>query len=632
MNVEFANDFDIADIDGNGEIDAMVLNDGNVENVSFVTSASSGSWSTPARAYFGPYISYSVTIADLNGDGEPDFVNPTVAYQQNSSDSAGGSTSNFYLNFPTTVQVTLSDGSGAHLTPLSYEAGRRPSMVEVGQLAGASNSAPDIVVGHTSYDFGSWVDNFGWEGQYDTITVVEMDNKDLAVTSLEINPTDNFFGIVGEGTRDINVTVTNTGMDILNGQSATLDLELKVVDEASSTNSTVYQMDWDAPEDKTGCGTGCSWAFEEYIDQATKWHEETNHSIGASDGNNDPNVSANYQNPTDFMWAGHYKTNTSGGLWSGYDKNWDDAMVLEDVDLTGSDRAFMSVELFQHLGHGVLGSVDQTGNYLAGDVWDDIAMIEIGSAESGWDVISCPQEAYVSGACASGASMWGGFDLDRQYKQAIGGVAEGVYYYGVYSFGTYYGWNNFTEEGVGAFDLSPWAGETVDVRFRFRTGFTGSISDDNESRWTGRDGYAVDNLTIWKQNTAFLANPQVQQSTINLNNLGPGQEYTTSITADLLNDTTYRISASLSANSWDEQPQNDELVGYITPFNLYDPTVEGIEYFNPGGLYAEGMFDIDVTTNNYGNTEMDFDIEATVFSATPSDVYCGTPTLSLIHI
>ncbi|MDA7740755.1 VCBS repeat-containing protein, partial [Euryarchaeota archaeon] len=625
MNVDFANDFDIGDIDGNGEIDAMVLNDGNVENVSFVTSSSVGTWSTPALAYFGPYISYSVTVTDLNNDGEPDFVNPTIAYQQNSSDSAGGTTSNFFLNFPTTVQVTLSDGSGGHLTPLSYEAGRRPSMVEVGQLAGASNSALDIVVGHTSYSFGSWVDNFGWEGQYDTLTVVEMDSKDLSVSSLEISPTDNFFGIVGEGTRDINVTVTNTGMDILNGQSATLDLELKIVDEGGSTNNTVYQMDWDNPEDKTGCGSGCSWAYEEYIDQATKWHEETNHSQGASDGNNDPNVSANYLNPTDFMWAGHYKTNSSGDLWSGYDKNWDDAMVLEDVDLTGSDRAFMSVELFRHLGHGVLGSADATGNFIAGDVWDDIALIEIGSEESGWDVISCPQEAYINGACASGTSMWGGFDLDRQYKQALGGVAEGVYYYGVYSFGTNYGWSNFTEEGVGAFDLSPWAGETVDVRFRFRTGFEGSISDDNESQWTGRDGYAVDNLTIWKQNTAFLANPQIQQSTINLNNLGPGQEYTTSISADLLNDTTYRISASLSGNSWDEQPQNDELVGYITPFNLYDPTVEGIDYFNPGGLYAEGLFDIDVTTNNFGNTEMDFDVKATVFSATPSDVYCGTP-------
>lgn len=626
MAVPFANDFDIGDMDNNGEIDAIVLNDGNVENLSYVTSSAVGTWSSPNQAYFGPYISYSVTVADLNSDGEPDFVNPTVAYQQNSSDSAGGTTSNFFLNFPTTVQVTLSDGSGGHLTPLSYEAGRRPSMVEVGQLAGPSNSALDIVVGHTSYNFGSWVDNFGWEGQYDTITVVEMDNKDLSVTSLEISPTDRFFGIVGEGTRDINVTVTNTGMDVLNGQTAQLDLELKIVDEASSTNNTVYQMDWDNPEDKTGCGAGCDWAFEEYIDQATKWHEETNRSQGATDGNNDPNVSANYQNPTDFMWAGHYKTNDSGVLWSGYDKNWDDAMVLEDVDLTGSDRAFMSVELFQHLGHGVLGSVDQTGNYLAGDVWDDVAMIEIGSAESGWNILSCPQQAFISGACASGDSIWGGFDLDRQYKQSIGGVAEGVYYYGIYSGGTYYGWNNFTEEGLGSFDLSPWAGETVDIRFRFRTGFTGSISDDNESRWTGRDGYAVDNLTIWKQNTAFLANPQVQQTTINLNNLGPGQEYTTSITADLLNDTTYRISASLSANSWDEQSQNDELVGYITPFNLYDPMVEGIENFNPGGLYAEGLFDIEVATNNYGNTEVDFDVKATVFSATPSDVYCGTPT------
>ena len=59
-------------------------------------------------------------------------------------------------------------------------------------------------------------------GQYDTLTVVEMDNKDLAVLDLEISPTDRFFGLVGEGTRTINVTVTNTGMDTLNGQPLTL--------------------------------------------------------------------------------------------------------------------------------------------------------------------------------------------------------------------------------------------------------------------------------------------------------------------------------------------------------------------------------------------------------------------------
>ena len=76
----------------------------------------------------------------------------------------------------------------------------------------------------------------------------------------------------------------------------------------------------------------------------------------------------------------------------------------------------------------------------------------------------------------------------------------------------------------------------------------------------------------------------------------------------------------------DEQPLNDELVGYLTPFNLYDPAMEGYSTFLPGQLYAEGIFDIEVQTNNWGNTPVDFQINSTVSSATPSDVYCGTPS------
>ena len=618
------NVFSIADIGGNGYIDTIAMVDEGLENVTYTQATSQGNFGTPQLAYFGPYISWAIAVHDLNGDGEPDFVNPTIAYQQNTTDSAGGSTSNFWLNYPTTIQVTLSDGNGGHVSPLSYPTSRRPSSVDIGQLSGGVSSAEDLVIGHTQYNFGGWRDNFGWEGQYDTLTIVEMDNKDLAVTGLDISPVDRFFGAVGEGSRDINVTVTNTGMDTLNGQTADLEVTLKVVDELNSTNATVYSNDWDTPEVKTGCGSGCNWAFEEYIDGATNWHLETNHSTGASTGNNGPNSSANYLNPTNFMWAGNMKTNQSGDEWSGYGKNWDDAMVLEDVDLTGADRAFMSVELFQHLGLGALGSADVNG-FIVGDVWDDLAIIEIGSEETGWSLIGCPRQAALSGACASGMSMWGGFDMDRMFKQnAWGAAPENIVYYGLYSSGTYYGWNNFTEEGLGSFDLSDWAGETVDVRFRFRTGFEGSTADDNESRWSGRDGYAVDNLTIWKQNTAFLPNPQVQTTTIGpLSNLQPGQEVTASIQADLLNDTTYRISAIISNNAWDEQDINDDAIGFVTPFNLFDPAVEGIEGFNPGGLYAEGTFDIGVTTNNWGNTEVDFDIEAIVYSATPSDVFCG---------
>ena len=626
FGVPFSEGFAIADIGGSGYVDTIAMMDGNLENVTYKSASAQGVFGPSQMAYFGPYISWSIAVEDLNGDSQPDFINPTIAYQVNTSDSSGGSTSNFFLSFPTSVQVTLSDGNGGHVSPLSYTAGRRPSSVAVGQLQGASTSAPDLVVGHTQFNFNGWRDNFGWEGQYDTITVVEMDNRDLAVTDLTVDPVDRFFGIVGEGTRTFNVTVTNTGMDTLNGQTADLEVELKVVDQANSTNTTVYANDWDSAP-VSNCGTGCTWAFEEYIDQATNWHLETNSSTGASDGNNDENVSANYLNPTDFMWAGNMVTNASGDTWSGYGNNWDDAMVLENVDLTGADRAFMDVELFRHLGLGALGNLDGQGGFIVGDVWDDLAIVEIGSAESGWNVIGCPQRAALEGACPNGVSVWGGFDTDRGFKQNFYGAdAENIVYYGLAASGTFYGWDNFTAEDLGSFDLSPWAGETVDVRFRFRTGFEGSTSNANESQWSGRDGFAVDNLTISKQNTVFLPNPQVQSTTITLNNLQPGQEYTTAIQANVLNDTTYRISATLSNNNWDQQPINDDAIGYVTPLNLYDPAVESIEYFEPGSLYAEGIFDIEVVTNNWGNTPVDFDVEATVYSATPSDVYCGTPS------
>ena len=60
----------------------------------------------------------------------------------------------------------------------------------------------------------------------------------------------------------------------------------------------------------------------------------------------------------------------------------------------------------------------------------------------------------------------------------------------------------------------------------------------------------------------------------------------------------------------DEQPANDEIVGYITAFNIYDPAVNEITSFKPGSLYAEGNFPVNVKVEHLGNTNVSFDLEA----------------------
>ncbi|MGB1992068.1 MAG: FG-GAP repeat domain-containing protein, partial [Candidatus Poseidoniaceae archaeon] len=320
--------FDIGDMDEDGIIDVVAMNDANTENVSYATiTQSTHTYSQTKTVYFGPYIAWEVTVAELNGDGEPDFIHAAKFKQSNSTSSTGETTSTYYLNLPTSVQVTLSNGGGGHMSPLEYFGAMRPTTVAVGQVIGGANSAPDLIVGHGAYDQFTYDDNFGWDGSYDRIVVIEMDNKDLAVSSIDISPTDAYVGALGEGTREVEVTVTNTGMDILNGQ-ATLDVEIKEVDEAASSNVTVYAMDWDNPEDRSGCGTGCTWSTEAYYGVA-HWHEEVaaNSTVGHTSGNNAATEAANANNPTDFMWSGLMKTNSSGDTWSGYEPNWDEGLV-----------------------------------------------------------------------------------------------------------------------------------------------------------------------------------------------------------------------------------------------------------------------------------------------------------------
>ena len=627
LGVDFGG-MDIGDVDGNGIVDVVAMNDGNTQNVTYaLRDEATGVYSASQKVYFGEYISWEVTITDLNGDGEPDFLNACKFGADESTDSTGQTTTIYYLNEPTSIAVTLSNGNGGHMAPLYYGAAARPSTAVVGQLIGGASSAPDIVLAHGNYRQTTWNDNWGWDGAYERIIVIEMDNTDLAVSDIDFSHTDKYIGSIGEGARSVNVTVTNTGMGILNGQ-ADLTVEIKEVDEAASTNQTVFSADWDSADDATGCNGGCSWRFEAYHG-TDHWQEETTHNTGVTGtGNNGAAASANSNNPTDFMWDGTMETDSNGDDWSGYGANWDEAMVLENVDLTGSDRAWISAELFRHMGFAATTYNDGQGDILH-SVWDDMAMIEVLSDKGGWNVISCSSAAYFGGDCPSGVSMWGGYDNERVRNQRDTGNAEAIYQYwtpGIQAQGTDYGWTNFSESGVGAFDISTYAGSVVDIRFRFKSGFRGSNSDDDDSRWSGRDGFAVDNVNIWKQVTAFTTNVQSHPAQINMNNMAPNDEYTTSIQADFVNGTTYRISATLDGSGFgDEQPINDELIGFVTVDNLFDPAMVSFSTFLPGDLYAEDLLPIDVEVENWGNSAMDFEVKATIYSALPTDVYCATP-------
>ena len=71
--------------------------------------------------------------------------------------------------------------------------------------------------------------------------------------------------------------------------------------------------------------------------------------------------------------------------------------------------------------------------------------------------------------------------------------------------------------------MSNWAGEVVDLRFRFRSGFQGSIGYENETYWSGLDGFAFDNIEISKQQTSFT-NIYDDNQPVTVNNLEPGDE------------------------------------------------------------------------------------------------------------
>ena len=385
---------DVEDTDDDGIVDMVAAVDGIEGRISYATRSSVGSnWDTRNYIALGNYKGASITISDVNGDGNMDFFIPTeltLTRLQDSSSRNQTYTTVENLRELNSVEIILSNGQGTgYLSPISFDVGRRPTVAEPAQLKGDDTTAQEIIIGQRdySYRFGSgamWMDSLGWPGAGDFLSVLTLDNQDVAIDGLTIAPasTDPATGNaqLGEGTRFVNVTLMNTG---LNPVSGSVDLDLSVKEVAGGVDTVVYSNDFDGNIDNTNC-SACNWVGASYTSDfapGTSWHAETN-STAASE-----NVST-YEadhNPTTYMWAGLDYNGTAENN-SGYFNNMDEAFILQGVDLTGADAAFLDVS--------ILCSVAFTNLFLAEPyvvqerwLYEDSCGIEAFSEGRGWESV-----------------------------------------------------------------------------------------------------------------------------------------------------------------------------------------------------------------------------------------------------
>ncbi|MDP6220966.1 MAG: hypothetical protein QGG76_05185, partial [Candidatus Thalassarchaeaceae archaeon] len=132
--------------------------------------------------------------------------------------------------------------------------------------------------------------------------------------------------------------------------------------------------------------------------------------------------------------------------------------------------------------------------------------------------------------------------------------------------------------------------------------------------------FAFDNITIRKRDVSF-GDSTVESQTLTLSDAAAGESQTVQLTADFVDNTTYYVSVTLSDPSGytDQDDTNDQSRFQLTVRNLYDPgLIEGpwLDLVN-GELYASGERDITIGVQNWGNTVVDFEVEAKVFNALP---------------
>ena len=509
---------------------------------------------------------------DVNQDGEVDFFVPTEVTLTRLQDSSAQNQTYLLLENLreiNSVEIILANPSGpGYLSSLSFDVGRRPTMAIPGQLQGGDNSAYEIIIGQRDYSYrfsdgAMWLDTQGWAGAGDFLSVLTLDNEDVGITGVTIAPASynpaTGEAEIGEGTRWVNVTVKNTGLNPLTGS---VDVDLEVKEVLGGTDTVVYSNDFEGNEDTTNCAN-CAFAKHSYTGMygtgASSWHIETNSTASTQ------NVSW-YEadsNPTDYYWAG-VDYNGDNETDSGYYNNMDEALILENVDLTGADAAYMDLSVMCTTAFFELYLAEQ---YSVVERWlyEDSCGIEVWTDGNGWESVF----------------FNGGWDNERYFRILYQGVDPE---YNTYNNNFYYetatGWLNYTEGGGTSpnpderesIDLTRYAGQVVDIRFRFRSGLMGSVGPAGSSQDTGYDGFAFDNITIRKTDITFGTTETVSQQ-LNFNNFAAGASEEVSLTADFIDNRTYYVKTELTNptgfTNMDEL--NDDIRFQLTVNNLFDP-------------------------------------------------------------
>lgn len=602
---------DISDTDDDGEVDLIAAVDGITGNISYATLSGS-SWDTQNYVMLGDYLGASITIADVNRDGNMDFFVPTEVTLTRLQDSSAQNQTYLLvdnLREINTVEIILSNPTGTgYQSSISFDVGRRPTMAVPGQLAGGENSAFEIAIGQRdrSYRFANsamWLDTQGWAGAGDFLSVLSLDNEDVGITEVTIAPAayDPATGAarIGEGTRFVNLTVKNTGLNPISGS---IDVDLEVKEVIGGDDTLVYSNDFEGNIDSTNCAA-CSIALisytGEYGDGSSSWHEEWNASTDSNGSAIDDWYEAD-TNPTTYMWAG--MDHQGEDNQSGYYNNMDEAFIIENVDLSGSDAAYLDIDLLCTTAFFELYLAEQ---YSVVERWlyEDSCGIEVWSDGNGW------KQVYFTG----------GWDNERYFRLFdLNLDPEYNTYNGNFYSNTATPWMEL--RGDDAIDLTPYAGEVIDIRFRFRSGLMGSVGPDGSSQDTGLDGFAFDNISIRKTDVEFGTEEVVSQ-TLNFNNFVAGATEDVTLTADFVDNRTYYIKTTLTGPSgFDNADEtNDEVKFQITVKNLFDPGVaeEPWPSLENGLKYASGDRDIEIRVQNYGNTLTDFQLETTIKNALP---------------